>query len=192
MGGVRKGKGKSRSGSGDQVYSVYYGQEACGRIVSRSVIWSNVVLKVTSRTGKETGRNCWDNCIDNPGEGQWGPNQGWGERPGPRAPSEQVGCGRGRGYDGFLPVGLLLAKIREVRRGKLEAVGAPGGLIAFSVESKMRLSRGFEFKPGGVRAWSADMVGGDSLRPHSLRKSLRGLCPLRGRLLRAAGAPLRL
>lgn len=42
------------------MYSVYYGQEGCGRIVSTSVIWSGLVLKVASKTGKETGRSCWD------------------------------------------------------------------------------------------------------------------------------------
>lgn len=37
-------------------------------------------------------------------------------------------------------------------KAQIEAVGAPGGLV-FSVEmeSEMSLSRGFEFKPGGVQ-----------------------------------------
>lgn len=83
-----------------------------------------------------------------PGPCEWG----WGERPGPRAPSGQVGMWEGQRLRWILHVGLLLlAKLREVRRGKLEAVGAPGGLLVFGVESKMSLCRGFECKPGGVQ-----------------------------------------
>lgn len=156
-------------------------------IVTRSMIWSNLVLKVTSRTGKETGRNCWDTpalniqARDN-GDQTRSMQVGLGRKANLRAPSEQeMGLGRGRGEDGFLHVGLLLAKIRDVRRGKLEAVGAPGCLLACSVERKMRLGLGFEFKPGGVRAWSADM-----------EKPGVTVSPERKTVLRAAGALLRL